>query len=511
MNKKLIACLLFLSFFTKMAFCASLEDVEMEENGQGQLTGRLQSLKRRRSEELGGEFEDKRRCLSSPEQREKDARFWQAITDEDFRVEGILAAKANPNTRDKEGVTPLYYLASDPYGSSVCNSLVYDKQYHGKCLDFGSAVIEILLQNNADANLRGEGGKNGYTPLHATAIDFYVKRLGKSILYDEKFNFKYLKANFERAEKLLKYGANSNLKAGKDDQSILHCALVDHCGQELSNTAGFNPAFHQGYLDRRKEIVRILLSANADTNIQNAYNRTSLHLAVAVGHYPTVDLLLEHDADTGVRDLNSWMPIHITAKRAFPQGFFSVGLSLLQYDADLNAQTMAGKTVLSLDTNEYYAPIVRMINKRKIARKKLFLAILYPNIPLISKLIAAKVDVNQTEEKGETPLMYAARGTKSNKGPKFQKDEVEIVELLLDKKADPMVKTGDGTTALSLANSEGRIAIGHSIGVGNKEIAHRELLGLFKQFLDEEEDFEQNLIKLILEFASTYEPNQVNL
>ena len=124
MNKKLIVSLLFLSFSTKMAFCALLEITGIQDKGQGKATI---SLKRRQSGELDGEPGAKRRRvdLSPLEQEEKNTRLWKAIKDENLNldeVSGLLKAKADPNARNNEGETPLCYLASDPYGESSCNN-----------------------------------------------------------------------------------------------------------------------------------------------------------------------------------------------------------------------------------------------------------------------------------------------------------------------------------------------------------------------------------------------------
>ena len=76
--------LLFLAFSTKMAFCAFLEELETTKKRQGQLTG---TLKKRQLEELDGKTEAKRqrlKDLSLLEQREKDRRLWQVITDKNL-------------------------------------------------------------------------------------------------------------------------------------------------------------------------------------------------------------------------------------------------------------------------------------------------------------------------------------------------------------------------------------------------------------------------------------------
>ena len=460
-------CLLFLSFSTKMVFCAFLGDVEMEENGPDQSTIRLGSLKRRRSKELDGETEAKIRCLSSPEQqREKDTKLWQEITDGDLKldaVEGILAAKANPNAWNKEGMTPIYYLVSDIYGSSLFNNVSYNRQRHKEYLKFDSGAIAMLLKNRADPNLIN--GKNGCTALHVTASDYYLKYFWESEHYDATSNMEYLTVNLARAKTLLKYGANPDAKGGKDNNSALHFAVANFATTQILSRVHVP---YPVYFNRKKELLKVLLDANANVNIRDACDGTPLHQSAMVEHCPTVDLLLEYGADVGVREKSSgWMPIHMAATSLF---HFLAGMTLLQHGADLGAKTLTEDTVLSLSGNEYCTRIIKKIKRRGIEKNKLFLAILLsPNARLVSKLIAKNIEVNQTDAEGETPLMYAARETRSNLGFEIQSAALDIVRQLLIAGADSQIKKGDGTTASSLASDEGKVIIKNFITVGKRK------------------------------------------
>jgi len=168
MNKKLITCLFLLFFSTKVVFCGE----RFLPGGQKPLSrsGRLERRKRK-AEELNEKTQTKKlrvEDLSLLEQQEKDKRFWQAIENRSFdAIESILNAKGNPNIRTEEGVTPLLNFATDVYGALLCKSPSYNQKLHEGSLNFNSRVMEILLQHDADPNIKNSFNE---TSLHKAMI-----------------------------------------------------------------------------------------------------------------------------------------------------------------------------------------------------------------------------------------------------------------------------------------------------------------------------------------------------
>lgn len=95
------------------------------------------------------------------------------------------------------------------------------------------------------------------------------------------------------------------------------------------------------------------------------------------------------------------------------------------------------------------------------------LAIQNNNLELVKILIDYQTHINQTDEKLNTPLMYAA-----NQGNK------EIVELLLKvDNIDVNAANDHGRTALMFAASKGQIEIIQCLIKSNADIQLRDLLG----------------------------------
>jgi len=148
MNNKSIVHLFFLFFSIRMAFCVEEPPRKKRKTGKEQsllrgsevITNKaLRSLTGLGPRERDEEIEGKRQSvfeLSLLGQEEKNTRILQAIIGNDLhKIESLLEAEANPNTRDESGKTLLYYSVFDLYGSVFYNNPFYDRQLHEKCLD----------------------------------------------------------------------------------------------------------------------------------------------------------------------------------------------------------------------------------------------------------------------------------------------------------------------------------------------------------------------------------------
>jgi len=314
--------------------------------------------------------------------------------------------------------------------------------------------------------------------------------------------------HLECVKKLLRC-ADFNLKSVKSGHAPLHYALTnwyyEHFVLPCVGQHSFDNEFHRKYLDCRAEMVQVLLDGRANVNIQDPNKNTPLHRSVSGGYYhcPIITLLLEHNADTEIRNQEGLMPLHIAARH--PIDFFG-GLRLLQYGADLRARTPEGDTALSLAKSECTAKTIRMIRKKKIAENKLFLACMGFNYRLVSKLIAGNVDLNQTDAEGETPLMYVAHQTGFALNLEEGKTAKNIIRQLLDAKADPLIEADDGTTVLSLTSGEVKEMFRNFILAEERKKLFEVLFKIFEQVFPGESGFEPGLIELILKLAETYEP-----
>ena len=563
MNKQLIIFLFFLCISSEMLFSAESEEPPLKrskmEVGQNLRRSSRIAAKRPRKCDIK-ELDEKTRTkkqriadLRSLGQEEKDARIVQAVQKGSLRnIESLLEANASPDSRDKEGRslffmvasdsyaqnfykgkyaynklvhldlikkypkiiellltkgkadpnaqderkrTPLLFVAFDCYGNIFCDDPHYDQQLHSASLASDSQIFTKLLQSKVNPKLRN---KYGWNPLHVLMMDCYGKFFNTSPHYSEEFYLECLKINLSRLKELLKY-TSPNAKLRKNDQTVLHMISQDRYYQQFSKKPNFNEEFHLEYLDKNAQFAQALLDANANIDAQDADNNRPLHLSCLEDNAPMVRLLLKRGTDFTKRNQDGLMPQHLTAWR---DSWESLGL-LLQYGADLSAMTMQGDTVLSL-VSPRMKSLLQSIKKIGIAKNKLFLACMFkPNSDLVSELIEKNVNINQTDAEGQTPLMWVvARTTDLN--PRIQKASLNVMDLLLKARADTSVEANDGTTVLELGNDEAKKKIrNHNLAQGRQEVFE-----ILEKELPGEKAYEKNIHELILELTGTYEPIQ---
>jgi ankyrin repeat protein len=251
------------------------------------------------------------------------------------------------------------------------------------------------------------------------------------------------------------------------------------------------------------EVVKALLDHGADVNAKESYRgQTALMWAAAEGHPAIVKMLLEHGADWRVQSFSreTKMPKLSAASSVTP--FARGGLTALLFAAregDMEtAKVMldAGVDINQGDVDNTSALVVSALNKKysfakflldrgadpnvkdAYGREGLYAAIeardqdwstlptrkeddALPSLDLIKALLARGANTNArltkslpgksgmdsgdtTLDEGATPLMRAARS-----------GDAPVMRLLLEKGADPTVKTKDGNTALLFAAGVG--------------------------------------------------------
>jgi len=353
-------------------------------------------------------------------------------------IKSILGVKADSDIRDENGDTPIF---SSVKGSYKLSQGPYSLQDHERCCKFDSKLAKTLLGVGANTNLKS---KQGYPPLIASIVDPYIERFAN--YYNEELHLNYLEKNLKLIKNLLRYQADPNLRAGEYDWTSLFFASTSTYHNHFVHNANFNPEFALQYLDRRGTIVQVLLDANANVNIRDGNNGIPLHQAVYLGYCPIISKLLEHRADTTVRDQEGLQPMHmsITNNR---NG--EIVLRLLQHRADLSATTFEGDTVLSLTENQNAVTMIQDVKESGVITNSFLLACLSADDGLVNELIDANADVDQTDKKGRTGLILAATATEIFSDPTLQKSAEGIVKRLLAVKADPGIEANDGTTALA--------------------------------------------------------------
>ncbi len=210
----------------------------------------------------------------------------------------------------------------------------------------------------------------------------------------------------------------------------------------------------------------LLMDFGADVNAQSESGRTPLMTAAATaGGAGTVALMLQAGANPNLRDRLSGIPIVWTGGgggtaliEAARVGDLETVRLLVSHGADVNARDGHGGTALSEAAFYGRTKIVRFLLSKGARitatdapskKSPLALAAMRGNIAIADMLIAAGANVNETDESGVTPLMWAADSDHVNP---------RLISRLLKAGADPNLKDKQGETALIKARKRGQTA-----------------------------------------------------
>jgi ankyrin repeat protein len=285
------------------------------------------------------------------------------------------------------------------------------------CENRSLQVVSALLAAGADPNLANQAGETALMTASETG-------------------------NVDVVKALLAKGGNPNLKERTQDQTplmwaaaekhpdVLRALLAGGADIKARSKAGSTPllfAARSGVV----ESVRVLLDAGADPNETMPDGNSALLIAAGSGHSDAAMVLLDRGAnpnavtvDEGLSPLHALIlkrPLHAGAWKR-PEGQLRLAIALLAHGANPNAQT--AKAVTSYGIN-----------------------------------------VTGTVWQGSTPLILAARVA-----------DLDMLQILVDAKADARIATSNKTTALMAAAGVGRAE-------GNEDpIAEADALSAVKTF-----------------------------
>ena len=322
------------------------------------------------------------------------------------RVKELLEKGADPNARDEDGRTPLYWAA-----------------FRGHV-----EVVKLLLEHGADPNAEDEAGR---TPLHAAM--FYgcievAKHVYMHCLQQRQVSL------VEVVKLLLQHGADPDAR-DKYGRTPLHdAACLGHV-----------------------EIVKLLLELGADPNAQDKNGETPLHTALSrcnvevVKRLEVVKLLLEHGADPTVKDRNRNTPLDVARREghraivSLIEGWIEEWLRRRRKPVEVG-----GATPLSFAINHCNANVIKLLLKRGASVKPEYLcnAIERGCTAAVNALIEHGAGVNISCG-NDTPLHKAV-----------DKGLEDVVEQLLERGADPNVRDNNyGGTPLHAAASKCHVGI----------------------------------------------------
>lgn len=376
-------------------------------------------------------------------QNEQGMSFLHIASQEDNRVlvKYLIDNNANIDIQDKEGTTPLL-LASQ------------SNNYE---------IMKILIQHCANINLKSI---YGYTPLMSAV----------SILN-----------NIDAVELLIKNGADINVLDKTDTsplimasqnnyESIVKKLIEYQANPNFINNYGYN-ALHMPCEKGHQNIVQFLLNTKVDINLQDKDGDTPLMLASKNGFKNIVELLLSRNVKVDLQNENGDTAI----MKAIYNNHFDVVRLLVKNHANLNLKAKDKATALSFAFQNGNKELTKFLinngaNTIPLLKEKEMNSILLNSSAngdeeLIQLLLDNGANINYQNEYGNTPLILASGtadnlniveilinnnadlnlGNNLNCNALFnasKSENIDIVKLLLESKANPNIKDSDGLTIL---------------------------------------------------------------
>jgi len=278
------------------------------------------------------------------------------------------------------------------------------------------------VRNNDIASLR--------TLLKTSDVNLRDKRGTTPLMYAAAFG------SLDAMKVLLAAGADVNAKNAFDATALMWCVsdlgkarllVAKGADANARSKQGSTPLLIAASDDGASEIVKLLLENGADVAASDESHETALNEAAYANDLATVKLLLRKGADVNARDVTGETPLMNAAAEGNAE---MVGM-LLARGADINA---VSNKELGLHVKN--GPIALGLCT------PLIMAAAYAGLDTIQVLLDHGARVNAQDTRGMTPLMLAIAS---------DRPDPRVVRLLLEKGADPKIKSGNGETALDWA------------------------------------------------------------
>uniref|UniRef100_A0A8C6L2I1 Ankyrin repeat domain 44 n=1 Tax=Nothobranchius furzeri TaxID=105023 RepID=A0A8C6L2I1_NOTFU len=224
---------------------------------------------------------------------------------------------------------------------------------------------------------------------------------------------------------LIRHSADVNAR-DKNWQTPLHVAAANNairCAEVIIpllssvnvSDRGGRTALHHAALNGHTEMVSLLLAKGANINAFDKKDGRALHWASFMGHLDVVCLLLSQGAEVSCKDKRGYTPLHAAAARG---------------------EITVVKHLLNLAIDEPNA----------FGNTALHVACFNGQDAVVSELIDYGANVSQSNNKGFTPLHFAAASTHG----------ALCLEFLVNNGADVNVQSRDGKSPLHMTAVHGR-------------------------------------------------------
>ncbi|XP_047244618.1 ankyrin repeat domain-containing protein 6b isoform X3 [Girardinichthys multiradiatus] len=199
-------------------------------------------------------------------------------------------------------------------------------------------------------------------------------------------------------------------------------------------------AAYKGHL----EVVRILLKAGCDLDIQDDGEQTALHRAAVVGNTDIISALIQEGCALERQDKDGNTALHEVSWH----GFSHCLKVLVKAGANVHAKNKAGNTALHLACQNGHTQSAKVLllggsrsdSKNHAGDTCLHVAARYNHVAMLRILLGAFCSVSMKNMVGDTPLHIAAA-----------LNHKKTVRLLLEAGADSHIHNNAGQTALDQA------------------------------------------------------------
>ncbi|KAK1170189.1 hypothetical protein AOXY_G6981 [Acipenser oxyrinchus oxyrinchus] len=218
-------------------------------------------------------------------------------------------------------------------------------------------------------------------------------------------------------------------------------------GAKVAVTKYGRTPLHLAAYKGHTEVVRILLKADCDLDIQDDSEQTALHRAAVVGNTDVISALLQEGCALDRQDKDGNTALHELSWHGFSQ---SVKL-LVKAGANIQAKNKAGNTALHLACQNGHSQSCRLLLlggsrpdiKNSVGETCLHVAARYNHVTIITILLSALCSVSDKNQAGDTPLHIAA-----------SLNHKKTARLLLEAGTDSTTLNNAGQTPLDLAREQ---------------------------------------------------------
>ncbi|XP_019854775.1 PREDICTED: ankyrin-1-like [Amphimedon queenslandica] len=272
------------------------------------------------------------------------------------------------------------------------------------------SMAKLLLEGGANPNLQSNYGS---TPLSISCYEGHQKIVKLLLDFNADPNIQMIQFNGLTPLMLACYHENHNIVKLLLQAGVYVDAQSDHNWGRIT-------ALHIASIRNDTQLVRLLLNANADVNVQTTEGLTPMYIACVQGNKEMLQFFIEKKADPNLGDKYGKSPLYAAIER----NSVEIVTALLDTGADPN---IAG-------------------GKFKVT--PLQYACTCSSDDIIHLLLKANASPNAPSTEGYTPLSIAS-----------VTGRIKVVEMLLSEGANVELEDTDGWTPIFHAAAGGRLDV----------------------------------------------------